>query len=112
MGKFLAHLVTLTVALILGSLISLAILALNQRLELSAAVAGNYLLFMLGAVSYIALFLLLGMGISAVARSSSTSLVILIMTWATLIVIIPQTSYHRRENRRADRILVGGYRGI
>lgn len=93
MGKFLAHLVTLTVALILGSLISLAILALNQRLELSAAVAGNYLLFMLGAVSYIALFLLLGMGISAVARSSSTSLVILIMTWATLIVIIPQTSY-------------------
>ena len=33
------------------------------------------------------------MGISPVARTSATSLVILIMSWTLLIVVIPQTSY-------------------
>ncbi|MBW1881867.1 MAG: ABC transporter permease subunit, partial [Deltaproteobacteria bacterium] len=92
-GKFLAHLVTLIVALVLGSLISLAILALNQVLELNGLVAINYLFFLVSAMFYIALFLLLGMGISAIARTSATSLVVLIMSWTVLTVVIPQTSY-------------------
>ena len=93
MGKFLAHLLTLSVSLMLGSLISLAILALSGVLELNGMVARSYLFFFVGAVFYAALFLLLGMGISAVARTSATSLVVLIMTWTALIVVIPQTSY-------------------
>ena len=93
MGKFLAHLLTLSVTLMLGSLISLAILALSGVLELNGMVARSYLFFFVSAVFYAALFLLLGMGISAVARTSATSLVVLIMTWTALIVVIPQTSY-------------------
>jgi ABC-type transport system involved in multi-copper enzyme maturation permease subunit len=93
MGKFLAHLLTLSVTLMLGSLISLAILALSGVLELNAVVARSYLFFFVGAVFYAALFLLLGMGISTIARTSATSLVILIMSWTLLIVVVPQTSY-------------------
>ncbi len=93
MGKFLAHLLTLTVTLVLGSLISLAILALGGVLELNGMIARSYLFFLVASVFYAALFLLLGMGISAVARTSATSLVILIMSWTALIVVIPQTSY-------------------
>ena len=92
-GKFLAHLVTLVVTLVVGSLISLAILALSGMLELNALVARSYGLFLLGALIYIALFLLLGIGISTITRTSATSLVVLIMSWTVLIVVIPQTSY-------------------
>ena len=92
-GKFLAHLVILVVALVLGSLVSLAILALNQVLELNWFVARCYLFFLGGAVVYIALFLLLGIGVSTVARNSATALVVLVMTWTVLVVVIPQTSY-------------------
>lgn len=92
-GKLLAHFVTLLVTLILGSLVSLAILTLNQVLELNGLVARSYLFFLVSAVFYIALFLLLGMGISAMARTSATSLIVLIMSWTILIVVIPQTSY-------------------
>ena len=63
MGKFLAHLLTLTVTLTLGSLISLAILALSGVLELNGLVARSYLFFLAGAVFFAALFLLLGLGI-------------------------------------------------
>ncbi len=93
MGKFLAHLLTLTVTLTLGSLISLAILALSGVLELNGLVARSYLFFLAGAVFFAALFLLLGLGISATVRTSATSLVVLIMTWTALIVVIPQTSF-------------------
>lgn len=92
-GKFLAHFATLMVTLAVGSLVSVAILALNRVLSLDGLLARNYLFFLAIAAFYIALFLLLGMGISALARTSATSLIVLILSWAALIVVIPQTSY-------------------
>ena len=92
-GKFLGHLVTLMIATAIGSLISLAILTLSRAVEIDAEMARGYLLFLLGSVFYTSLFLLLGIGISALARSSAASLVLLITAWTVLIVAIPQTSY-------------------
>ena len=93
MGKFAAHLVTLLVATALGSLISLLILVLGQVVELNLHVWQSYVLFLLGTTFFIALFLLLGIGISILARNSASSLVLLITAWTVLIVAIPQTSY-------------------
>ena len=42
---------------------------------------------------YLAAFLLLSAGVSALARSSATSLVVLMLTWAVWTVVIPQTAY-------------------
>lgn len=39
------------------------------------------------------LFLLLGIGVSALAQNSSSALVLLVTSWAMLIVVVPQTSY-------------------
>ena len=53
----------------------------------------HYALFLLAATLLAALFLLLAMGVSVLARNSSSSLVFLVTAWTVLIVVIPQTSY-------------------
>jgi ABC-type transport system involved in multi-copper enzyme maturation permease subunit len=92
-GKFLAHLTTLSVSVLLGSLISLAMLTLAGQLELDWDLWRSYLLFLLAATMLAALFLLLSMGVSALARNSATSLVFLVTAWTVLVVIVPQASY-------------------
>ena len=93
LGKYLAYLVVLLLVTLLGSLVSLLILSLNGTVQLNGEVMRGYFMFLLGTALYVSLFLFLAMGISTVARNSATSLVLLILAWAVLIVVIPQTSY-------------------
>ena len=97
-GRFLlakvgAHLVTLLASTAAGSLISLLILVLGGVLEPDGDVWLSYAFFLLGTTVFITLFLLLSTGISALARSSASSLVLLVTSWTVLMVVIPQTSY-------------------
>jgi hypothetical protein len=92
-GKFLAHLTILLVATALGILISLLILSLNGAVQLNGEIALSCLLFLLGTTLYLTLFLFLAMGFSALLRNSAASLVVLVLVWAVLVVIVPQTSY-------------------
>lgn len=93
MGKFLAHLSTLVASTALGSLVSLAILALGGLVELSPGLWRSYALFLVAATLFAALFLLLSLAVSALARSSAAALVFLVTAWTVLIVVIPQGSY-------------------
>ena len=93
MGKFFGHLVTLLVATVIGSLLSLLILVVNHALQVDADLARGYLLFLMVVLFYLSLFLLISLGVSVVARTSATSLVFLITAWTLLVVVIPQTSY-------------------
>jgi ABC-2 type transport system permease protein len=92
-GKFLAQMVLLLVATLIGTLISLLILSLNGVIELNARVLQGYWMFLLGTTIYITFFLFLSIGISALVRSSASSLVLLVLVWAVFSVVIPQTSY-------------------
>ena len=97
-GRFLlakvgAHLATLLAATLAGSLLSLLILVLGGVLEPDGEVWLSYAFFLLGTTVFITLFLLLSTGISALARSSASSLVLLVTAWTVLMVVIPQTSY-------------------
>ena len=92
-GKLLAHLATLLVATTVGVLVSLLIISLHGVLELNLHILGSSALFLTGTALYLALFLLLGTGLSVLARSSATALVFLVTAWTVLVVVIPQTSY-------------------
>ena len=92
-GKLLAHLATLQVATVVGSLVSLLILSLHGVLELNGQLAQSYLLFLLGSGAYATLFLLLGAGISVLTRNSASALVFLVTAWTLIVVVIPQTAY-------------------
>lgn len=92
-GKLLAHLATLQVATVVGSLVSLLILSLHGMLELNGQLALSYLLFLLGSGAYATLFLLLGAGVSVLTRNSASALVFLVTAWTLIVVVIPQTAY-------------------
>ncbi len=73
-GRFLlakvgAHLVTLLASTAVGSLLSLLILVLGGVLEPDGAIWSSYAFFLLGTAIFIALFLLLATGISALAAA-------------------------------------------
>ena len=92
-GKFMAHLTVLVAALLLGTVVSLLILSLGDAVHLDGRVVAGCGLFLLGSALYAALFLLIGLGVSALARTSATSLVVLVLIWAVLIVALPQAAY-------------------
>ncbi|MFH1568863.1 MAG: ABC transporter permease subunit, partial [Gemmatimonadota bacterium] len=92
-GKLLAHLTALLVAVLAGMAVSLFILSLTGAVELGLPVARSSALFLAAAALYAALLLLLGTAISAMSRSSATSLVLQVTAWTLLIVVLPQTSY-------------------
>ena len=93
LGKLLAHLATVQSGTAVGSLVSLLILSLHGVLDLDLHIAQSYILFLVGTSVYVALFLLVGTGISALTRSSASSLVFLVTAWTVLVVVVPQTSY-------------------
>lgn len=92
LGKYIAHLTCLLAAVAVGGLVSLVMLALNGIIVLSGQLAMMCLLFLGVTAIYASVFLLLGLAMSAATGRSATSLVSLVLLWAFLIVIIPQTS--------------------
>ena len=92
-GKYLAHVAVLFAALTMGSLLSLLIISLSGRLELNGPLLASVGLFLLASVIYVSLFVLLALGVSALADGATSALVVLTMLWAAFIIIIPQSSY-------------------
>jgi ABC-type transport system involved in multi-copper enzyme maturation permease subunit len=92
-GKFLAHLTTLSVSVLIGSLISLLMLSTAGVVELNWDLWRSYLLFLLATAFLASLFLLLSMAVSTLARNSASSLVFLVTAWTVVTVIVPQASY-------------------
>lgn len=92
-GKFLAHLSVLLVAMLVGTLLSLLVLSLGGVAEVGWRLARAYGLFLVGTTLYLTFFLFLTMGVSALARRPASALVLLVLLWAVVIVAIPQTSY-------------------
>ena len=91
-AKYFAHLVSLLAAVAVGALVSLLMLGLGGSVTTGGRVALLFMLFLAMTAVYTSVFLFLGLAASAATGRSSTSLVTLILVWALLIVVIPQTS--------------------
>ncbi|MFC1525920.1 ABC transporter permease subunit [Candidatus Latescibacterota bacterium] len=92
-GRFLAHLAVLLLTLVVAALVSLLVLALGGTVHVDGTILSAALLFLVGSTLYISFFLLVTMAVSALVRDSGTALVAMILLWALLIVMIPQSSY-------------------
>jgi hypothetical protein len=88
-GKWLGSFFSLAVPFLLITLIGIALLSLSPSFRLDGGAAGR-LAFLLGlSLAYIALFLSLGLLVSALTKRSSSSLVILLLLWAMLVFVLP-----------------------
>ena len=88
-GKFLGALISVSIPFGIGVLMNLLLISTSRTLHLGAEVWGRLGIICFIAILYTSLFLVLGLLVSARARQSAVSLVILLLTWVTFVVFMP-----------------------
>ncbi len=88
-GKWLGNFLSLAVPVLLVTLLGIAVMSLDPSVRLTALGTGRLVLLLAVSIVYIALFLSLGLLVSAVTRKSASSLVVLLLVWALLVFVLP-----------------------
>ena len=88
-GKFLGALMSVSIPFALAVLINLLVLSTSHAIHLSADTWGRLGIIFGVALLYVCLFLALGLLVSTRVQRSAVSLVMLLLTWVTLVVFMP-----------------------
>jgi ABC-type transport system involved in multi-copper enzyme maturation permease subunit len=88
-GKWLGNYLSLAVPFLLVALIGFLLMTLDPQVRFGAAGTGCFLLLLAVALLYIALFLSLGILVSALTRRAAASLVVLLLVWAVAVFVLP-----------------------
>ncbi len=88
-GKWIGNYLSLAVPFTLVTLLGIALIGLDPAIRLSAGQIGRLALVLGLSLVYIALFLGLGLLVSALTQRSASSLVVLLLLWAGLVFILP-----------------------
>jgi len=91
-GKLLGRLLCVLIPLALGAIIALLFFVTNPNLQLSSVDWARIGIFFGVALIYVSLFLCLGLAVSAAARSSASSLIILLTVWIMAVAVHPVLS--------------------
>jgi len=88
-GKWLGNFLSLSVPFLLVTILGFVLINLDPLVRFSASSAARFFLLVLAALIYIALFLSLGIFVSALTRRAASSLVILLLIWAVTVFVVP-----------------------
>jgi len=88
-GKWLGNFLSLSVPFLLVTILGFVLINLDPLVRFSASSAARFFLLVLAALIYIALFLSLGILVSALTRRAASSLVILLLIWAVTVFVVP-----------------------
>jgi ABC-type transport system involved in multi-copper enzyme maturation permease subunit len=89
LGKYLGAMVMLVIPLLVGMLISMIIIVTSGKVNLAGADWVRILITVLLSLLYLSIFVLLGLFVSSLLRSSAASLVLLLLAWTVIVVVIP-----------------------
>lgn len=90
-GKFLGALMSIFMSFTLAVLINLFVISVSGDVRLDAEAWRRLSIIFIVAVLYTGLFIALGLLVSARVQQSAVSLVILLLTWVTFVVFMPNT---------------------
>ena len=90
-GKFLGALISVSIPFMLAVLVNLLMLSTASAVHLNAQAWERLGIILFIALLYTCLFLALGLLVSARVQRSAVSLVILLLTWVTVVVFMPST---------------------
>jgi ABC-type transport system involved in multi-copper enzyme maturation permease subunit len=88
-GKWLGNFLSLSVPFLLMTLLGFVLINLDPGVGFPASSIGRFFILILTALVYIALFLSLGILVSALTRRAASSLVILLLIWAVTVFVVP-----------------------
>ena len=90
-GKFLGALISVSIPFTLAVLVNLLLISTSSTVHLNMEAWGRLGIIFFIAISYLCLFLALGLLISTRVQRSAVSLVILLLIWVTFVVFMPST---------------------
>ena len=91
LGKFLGALLSISIPFTLAVLVNLLLIATAKTVHLTAEAWGRLGIIFCLALLYTSLFLALGLLVSTRVQRSAVSLIVLLLTWITLVVFMPST---------------------
>ncbi len=89
LGKYIGALVSLLIPLLGGMLLSVIIIAISGIIPMDRAAWARIAIAASFSLLYVTGFVSLGMFVSSITRESATSLIVLLLSWAMLVVVIP-----------------------
>jgi ABC-type transport system involved in multi-copper enzyme maturation permease subunit len=89
LGKYISSMIILIIPFIIGTIIDFIIISLSKSITLDFSQWLNLAALVLVSVLYISIFVLLGIAVSAKCKSTTVSLVLLLLVWIGLVVLIP-----------------------
>ncbi len=89
LGKYLGGVLALGVPLLTGAIAAAIVVATTQPALLTAGLGVRVLLLAAASGAYLAAMLALGTCISARCRDAQTAVVVLVATWATVVIVVP-----------------------
>ncbi len=90
-GKFLGALLSISISFALAVLVNLLLISTANTVHLTTEAWGRLGIIFSLALLYTSLFVALGLLVSTRVQRSAVSLMILLLTWVTLVVFIPST---------------------
>jgi ABC-type transport system involved in multi-copper enzyme maturation permease subunit len=97
-GKVLGILVTLLPVLVFSFLLSAVLILFSKNVSFSALEWGRIVLLFIISLLYLAVFIFIGLFISARSKTSVTSLVLCLFVWVFFIFIVPNLSSYIAES--------------
>jgi len=88
-GKWLGNFLSLAAPFTLVTLLGFALINLDPDVRFGASGIGRFLMLIVIALLYIALFLGLGILVSALTRRSASTLIVLLLVWAVIVFVMP-----------------------
>lgn len=92
LGKYIGALVTLSIPLLVGILLNIIIIAISGVVLMDGLAWVHIGIVSLFSLLYVAGFISLGIFVSSMTRESATSLSVLLLSWAMLVIVIPSVS--------------------
>jgi len=108
LGKYLGAMIMLVIPLLVGMLFSMIIITTSGKVSLAGIDWVRILATVLLSLLYLSIFVLLGLFISSLLRSSAASLVLLLLAWTLIVVVIPSVTSviaARFSELPSDRVL-------
>jgi ABC-type transport system involved in multi-copper enzyme maturation permease subunit len=97
-GKLTGLLLTLLPILLFCYLLACLIIVVNPGIALSAADWGGIALLFFSSVIYMLVFILLGMFISGMVKSSSSSIIVSLLCWIWFLFLMPNISTYLSQS--------------
>ncbi len=89
LGKYIGALVSLLISLLTGILLNVIIIAVSGIVPLDGSAWARIGMVTIISSVYVAGFVSLGIFVSSITRESATSLIVLLLSWAMLVIVIP-----------------------